>query len=83
MLFLFVFFDDVGISLFKLLFILILGSYDKSINLFDVRTQTSVLKMDHGLPVENVLIHPTGGLLISAGRRFFKCKFFHVAFLDC
>lgn len=48
------------------------GSYDKSINLFDVRTQTSVLKMDHGSPVENVLIHPTGGLLISAGGNFVK-----------
>lgn len=46
----------------------LLGSYDKTVKLFDVRTKASVLTMNHNGHVESVLIHPSGGLVISAGR---------------
>ena len=33
-----------------------------------MRSQGSVLSMDHGSPVECVQIFPTGGICISAGK---------------
>lgn len=49
--------------------IVLSGSYDKTVKLFDVRTKASVLTMNHNAHVESVLIHPSGGLVISAGRK--------------
>ncbi|KAG2466969.1 UTP15 protein, partial [Polypterus senegalus] len=43
------------------------GSYDHTVRVFDARTDKSVLNMDHGQPVESVLLFPSGGLLVSAG----------------
>lgn len=48
------------------------GSYDKTVKLFDVRTKASVLTMNHNAHVESVLIHPSGGLVISAGDNVVK-----------
>lgn len=48
------------------------GSYDHTVKLFDTRTDRSVLSMDHGQPVESLLLYPSEGLLVSAGGRYVK-----------
>lgn len=48
------------------------GSYDHTVKLFDTRTDKSVLSMDHGQPVESLLLYPSEGLLVSAGGRYVK-----------
>ncbi|KAM4710449.1 U3 small nucleolar RNA-associated protein 15 homolog isoform 1-T2 [Discoglossus pictus] len=48
------------------------GSYDHTIKVFDARTENSVMTMEHGQPVESVLLFPSGGLLVSAGGRYVK-----------
>lgn len=35
--------------------------------MFDARTNKSVISVEHGQPVESVLLFPSGGLLVSAG----------------
>jgi U3 small nucleolar RNA-associated protein 15 len=52
--------------------ILLTGSYDHTVRLFDLRCQSSVLSIDHGFPVENVIMFPGGGLVVSAGDNFIK-----------
>ncbi|XP_005998820.1 U3 small nucleolar RNA-associated protein 15 homolog [Latimeria chalumnae] len=48
------------------------GSYDHTVKVFDARTDKSVMSMEHGQPVESVLLFPSGGLLVSAGGRYVK-----------
>lgn len=43
------------------------GSYDHTVRLWDVRTESSVMTLDHGAPVESLLMFPGGGLVVSAG----------------
>uniref|UniRef100_A0A672GK43 U3 small nucleolar RNA-associated protein 15 homolog n=1 Tax=Salarias fasciatus TaxID=181472 RepID=A0A672GK43_SALFA len=50
----------------------ITGSYDHTVKLFDARADKSVLTMDHGQPVESLLLYPSEGLLVSAGGRYVK-----------
>ncbi|KAM9810732.1 U3 small nucleolar RNA-associated protein 15 homolog [Neosynchiropus ocellatus] len=50
----------------------ITGSYDHTVKLFDVRTEKSVMVMEHGQPVESLLLYPSEGLLVSAGGRCVK-----------
>ncbi|KAL4617545.1 hypothetical protein GN956_G21502 [Arapaima gigas] len=50
----------------------ITGSYDHTVKVFDVRNERSVMTMDHGQPVESVLLFPSEGLLVSAGGRYVK-----------
>lgn len=50
----------------------ITGSYDHTVKLFDARTDKGVLTMDHGQPVESLLLYPSEGLLVSAGGRYVK-----------
>lgn len=45
------------------------GSYDHTLKLFDARVDKSVMTMDHGQPVESLLLYPSEGLLVSAGSR--------------
>lgn len=45
----------------------LLGSYDHKMKVFDARMDKSVLTMDHGQPVESLLLFPSEGLLVSAG----------------
>jgi len=45
-----------------------LGSYDHMVCLFDTRCNSSVLKIDHGSPVESVVMFPGGGIVASAGK---------------
>ncbi|XP_004586221.2 U3 small nucleolar RNA-associated protein 15 homolog isoform X1 [Ochotona princeps] len=48
------------------------GSYDHTVKVFDARSSGSVLSVEHGQPVESVLLFPSGGLLVSAGGRYVK-----------
>lgn len=50
----------------------ITGSYDHTLKLYDGRVDKSVMTMDHGQPVESVLLYPSEGLLVSAGGRYVK-----------
>lgn len=53
---------------------------------FDARTDKSVLTMDHGQPVESLLLFPSEGLLVSAGGNFAKLntlKFALLPFCKC
>ncbi|XP_037536847.1 U3 small nucleolar RNA-associated protein 15 homolog [Nematolebias whitei] len=50
----------------------ITGSYDHTLKVFDARTDKSVMSMDHGQPVESLLLYPSEGLLVSAGGRYVK-----------
>ncbi|XP_056145826.1 U3 small nucleolar RNA-associated protein 15 homolog isoform X2 [Lampris incognitus] len=52
--------------------VFITGSYDHTLKMFDARTDKSVMTMDHGQPVESVLLYPSEGLLVSAGGRYVK-----------
>ncbi|XP_014272973.1 U3 small nucleolar RNA-associated protein 15 homolog [Halyomorpha halys] len=48
--------------------IVLSGSYDRKVRLFDSRTNAeAVFTLDHGHPVESVLFLPSGGIFISAG----------------
>jgi len=44
-----------------------IGSYDHTVRLFDTRCKSSVLQIDHGSPVESVVMFPGGGIVASAG----------------
>lgn len=64
----------------------LLGSYDHKMKLFDARMDKSVLTMDHGQPVESLLLFPSEGLLISAGGNSAKLntlKFTLLPFCKC
>ncbi|TNN40486.1 U3 small nucleolar RNA-associated protein 15 [Liparis tanakae] len=50
----------------------ITGSYDHTLKVFDARADRSVMTMDHGHPVESLLLYPSEGLLVSAGGRYVK-----------
>ncbi|NWU72410.1 UTP15 protein, partial [Pterocles burchelli] len=52
--------------------VFITGSYDHTVKLFDARIKSSVMTIEHGQPVESVLLFPSGGLLVSAGGRYVK-----------
>ena len=44
------------------------GSYDHTVKMYDSRRSKSVFTVKHGHPVESVLLYPTGGIFISAGK---------------
>ena len=43
------------------------GSYDHKLRLWDLRTGTTVCECDHGHPIEALLMFPSGGMGITAG----------------
>ncbi|XP_034938948.1 U3 small nucleolar RNA-associated protein 15 homolog [Chelonus insularis] len=47
--------------------IFVSGSYDKTIKMYDTRTNKSTLSVNHEAPVESVIFLPSGGIFISAG----------------
>lgn len=64
----------------------LVGSYDHKIKVFDARMDKSVLAMDHGQPVESLLLFPSEGLLVSAGGNSAKLnnlKFTLLLFFRC
>lgn len=68
----------------KLIMVVFAGSYDHTVKLFDARTKSSIITIEHGQPVESVLLFPSGGLLVSAGTSA-KSDFFFVSlmYLSC
>ncbi|KAK3606043.1 hypothetical protein CHS0354_025093 [Potamilus streckersoni] len=52
--------------------IILTGSYDHTVKLFDTRISESVMTVDHGHPVESVLMFPSGGIFLSAGGNVVK-----------
>lgn len=59
--------EKAEIMKLKLFMVFFAGSYDHTVKLFDARTKHSVMTIEHGQPVESVLLFPSGGLLVSAG----------------
>lgn len=47
--------------------LIVSGSYDHTVKVFDKRDKTEAISCDHGAPVESVLISPSGSLLFTAG----------------
>lgn len=47
--------------------IVLSGGYDNKIQMYDTRTNKTVLTVDHGSQVESVIFLPSGGVFISAG----------------
>ncbi|EEF38048.1 protein SLOW WALKER 1 [Ricinus communis] len=49
--------------------VFVTGSYDHCVKLWDVRVESkrSVLEMNHGKPIEDVMFLPSGGMLVTAG----------------
>lgn len=43
------------------------GSYDQTVKLWDMRQNECVMTMQHGAPVESILMYPGGGSVVSAG----------------
>lgn len=43
------------------------SSYDHTLKLWDLRAQKSTMSMNHGHPVESVVMFPNGGVAVSAG----------------
>ena len=48
------------------------GSYDKTVKLWDTRNASSSLTLEHGAPVESLLLMPSQSIVISAGDNYFK-----------
>nr|XP_026493202.1 U3 small nucleolar RNA-associated protein 15 homolog [Vanessa tameamea] len=47
--------------------IILSGSYDHTVKLYDCRSNETILTVNHGCPVESTLFLPSGGIFISAG----------------
>ncbi|XP_053981815.1 U3 small nucleolar RNA-associated protein 15 homolog [Hylaeus volcanicus] len=47
--------------------IILSGGYDKHIYMYDTRTNTKILNVNHEAPVESLLFLPSGGIFLSAG----------------
>lgn len=47
--------------------ILISGSYDKTVRMYDARNEKTLFSVDHEAPVEAVMFLPSGGIFLSAG----------------
>lgn len=43
------------------------GSYDHTVKLWDTRSNECTLTVDHGDPVESVLLYPNCGMCVSSG----------------
>ena len=48
------------------------GSYDRTVKLWDIRSPSSVITLNHEHPVESVLMFPNGGMALSAGSNIIK-----------
>ena len=43
------------------------GSYDHTVKMWDKREKSEVMSVNHGGPVESILMSPSGSLLYTAG----------------
>ena len=56
----------------KLFTCITLGSYDHTVKMWDNRSPATVMTINHGHPVEDILVFPSGGLCASAGKQKFQ-----------
>lgn len=48
--------------------LIVTASYDHTVRLWDLRTDgPAVLELDHGAPVEDLVLFPSGGTCVSSG----------------
>lgn len=47
--------------------LILTGSYDQTVRLWDTRQNQCVMTMQHGAPVESLLMYPNGNAVVSAG----------------
>ncbi|KAJ8662044.1 hypothetical protein O0I10_002376 [Lichtheimia ornata] len=47
--------------------LILTGSYDQTVRLWDTRQNQCVMTMQHGAPVESLLMYPSGNAVVSAG----------------
>lgn len=47
--------------------IVLSGSYDSTVKMYDTRTEKQVLSVNHGSPVESIIFLPSAGTFLSAG----------------
>jgi len=50
----------------------ITGSYDHMVKVWDCRSSTVAMEMNHGAPVECILMHQNGSICLSAGSNYIK-----------
>ena len=48
-------------------YVIVSGSYDHTVKVWDKRDMAEALSVDHTAPVESVLVSPSGSLLFTAG----------------
>ena len=56
------------------------GSFDHTVKLYDARSPTgSTISVDHGSPVESVLMYPGNSIFVSVGKLHlkFECVFIY------
>jgi U3 small nucleolar RNA-associated protein 15 len=61
--------------------VVVSGSYDHTVRIWDRRQESSNLQINHGSPVESVLLMPSGTLLVTAGLPRKKNENFDFSFL--
>ena len=52
--------------------LILTGSYDHTVKMIDTRTQSTVISVDHGEPIENILMFPSSNMFISCGGNSIK-----------
>lgn len=57
--------------------IVLSGSYDKTVKMYDIRQERAVFTVNHDAPVESLLFLPSGGIFLSAGKSLLVFFFFY------
>lgn len=47
--------------------VILSGSYDGTVKMYDTRTENVLMSVEHGSPVESLLFLPSGGIFLTAG----------------
>ncbi|XP_071100643.1 U3 small nucleolar RNA-associated protein 15 homolog [Haliotis cracherodii] len=61
-----------GVSSMASTDIILTGSYDHTVRMFDTRVKGSAMTVDHGYPVESLVMFPHGSIFMSAGGNVIK-----------
>jgi hypothetical protein len=59
------------------------GSYDHTVRIWDRRQSGSTVQLNHGSPVESVLILPSGTLMVTAGQLVDRVAGLAAVFFRC
>uniref|UniRef100_F7BQ53 U3 small nucleolar RNA-associated protein 15 homolog n=2 Tax=Ciona intestinalis TaxID=7719 RepID=F7BQ53_CIOIN len=51
---------------------IVTGAYDHTVRMFDTRSNANTITINHGCPVESVLLFPSGSIILSAGGHSIK-----------